>query len=153
MLVFLRWRPIPFALWSLELHPLGLVLEILSFAGWALALVGTLQVGHLELFGLAQVLAHANGKSLEPTRFELRFLHRWVRHPIYFGVLVALWCTPVMTLGHLLFAAMGTALIVLQARLEERDLVLEQRWYGEYQARVPMLLPRTSPLPLRRRAG
>lgn len=153
MLVFLRWRPIPFALWSLELHPLGLVLEVLSFAGWALALAATLQIGHLELFGLAQVLAHANGREQEPARFELPFLYRWVRHPIYSGILVALWCAPVMTLGHLLFAGMSTAFVVFLARTEERELSLEFRQYGEYQARVPMLLPRTRPLPVRRRAG
>lgn len=153
MLVFLRWRPIPFELWSLELHPLGLVLEVLSFAGWALALAGTLQIGHLELFGLAQVLAHARDRDPEPARFEIPFLYRWVRHPIYFGILVALWCAPVMTLGHLLFAGASTAWIVFLARLEERELADEHRAYGAYQARVPMLLPRTRPLPLRRRVG
>src|SRR5262245_34605139 len=43
MLVFVRWRPIPVALWSLELNPLGLVLELLSFAGWGVAIAGTFQ--------------------------------------------------------------------------------------------------------------
>ncbi len=153
MLVFLRWRPIPFELWSLGLHPLGLVLEILSFAGWALAFLGTLQIGHLELFGLAQVLAHAHGRELAPRPFEIPFLYRWVRHPIYLGLLVAVWCAPVMTLGHLLFAGLSTAFVVFLARTEERDLVCEHRQYGDYQARVPMLWPRTRPLPIRRRAG
>ncbi len=153
MIVFLRWRPIPFELWSLELHPLGLVLEVLSFAGWALAFVGTIQIGHLELFGLAQVIAHVRGETPESARFDVPFLYRWVRHPIYFGLLVAVWCTPEMTLGHLLFAGMSTALVVVLARMEERDLAREHRAYRDYQARVPMLLPRTRPIPIRRRAG
>jgi protein-S-isoprenylcysteine O-methyltransferase Ste14 len=153
MLVFLRWRPIPLELWSLGLHPLGLVLEILSFAGWALAFVGTLQINHLELFGLAQVLAHANGRALEPARFDVPFLYRWVRHPIYFGLLVAVWCGPVMTVGHLLFAGMSTALVVVLARLEEQELFREFHAYRAYQARVPMLLPRLRPVPIRKRAA
>jgi protein-S-isoprenylcysteine O-methyltransferase Ste14 len=153
MLVFLRWRPIPFELWSLGLHPLGLVLEVLSSAGWALAFVGTIQIGHLELFGLAQVVAHANGRAPAPARLEVPFLYRWVRHPIYLGLLVAVWCAPVMTLGHLLFAGLSTALVVALARMEERDLSDELHEYREYQARVPMLLPRSRPIPVRRRAG
>ncbi|NOT29702.1 MAG: isoprenylcysteine carboxylmethyltransferase family protein [Planctomycetes bacterium] len=153
MLVFLRWRPIPLELWSLELHPLGLVFELLSFAGWALAFVGTIQIGHLELFGLAQVLAHVSGKAPAPAGFDVPFLYRWVRHPIYLGLLAAVWCAPAMTLGHLLFAGMSTAFVVALARMEERDLAREHREYRDYQARVPMLLPRTRPLPIRRRAG
>jgi protein-S-isoprenylcysteine O-methyltransferase Ste14 len=153
MLVFLRWRPMTFELWSLALHPLGLVLELLSHAGWALAFTATFQIDHLALFGLAQALAHSRGETPAPARFAVPFLYRWVRHPIYSGLLLATWCTPVMTLGHLLFAGLTTACVVLLARLEERDLALEHREYRSYQARVPMLLPRTRPLAIRRRAG
>lgn len=153
MLVFLRWKALPLELWSLGLNPLGLVLELLSYAGWALALTGTFQFDHLQLFGLAQALAHVKGEELEPARFDVPYLYRWVRHPIYFGLLLALWCAPVMTLGRVLFAGLATGYFVLLARMEERELVHEHREYRAYQARVPMLLPRTRPLPLRRRAG
>jgi protein-S-isoprenylcysteine O-methyltransferase Ste14 len=153
MLVFLRWRPIPFELWNLELNPLGLALELLSLAGWGIAFAGTFQIDHFELFGLAQVVAHARGETPEPARFQVPFLYRWVRHPIYFGLLLALWCASVMTLGHLLFAGLTTVVVAVLAGLEERDLALEHREYGAYQARVPMLLPRTRPLRMKKRAG
>jgi len=153
MLVFLRWKALPLELWSLGLNPLGFVLETLSYAGWALALTGTFQTDHLELFGLAQALAHAKGETPEPARFDIQFLYRWVRHPLYLGLLLALWCAPVMTLGRVLFAGLATGYFVLLARLEERQLVSEHREYRAYQAQVPMLLPRMRPLPLRRRAG
>ena len=153
MLVFLRWKALPLELWSLGLNPLGLVLELLSYAGWALALTATFQFNHLELFGLAQTLAHAKGEELEPARFDVPFLYRWVRHPLYSGLLLALWCAPVMTLGRVLFAGLATGYFVLLARMEERELVSEHREYRAYQARVPMLLPRARPLAIRRRAG
>lgn len=152
-LVFVRWKALPLELWSLGLSPLGFVLELLSYAGWALAVTATFQFGHLELFGLAQVLAHVKRDELEPVRFDVPFLYRWVRHPLYFGLLLALWCAPVMTLGRVLFAGLATGYFVLLARLEERELVREHREYRGYQARVPMLLPRVRPLAIRRRAG
>src|SRR5262249_43521371 len=106
-----------------------------------------------ELFGLAQAVAHARGLEVVPRGFDVPFLYRWVRHPIYFGLLLALWCAPLMTFGHLLFAGMSTAYLVVLARLEERDLVRKYRAYPGYQAPVPMLLPRTRPLRITRRAG
>jgi protein-S-isoprenylcysteine O-methyltransferase Ste14 len=65
-----------------------------------------------------------------------------VRHPIYVGTLVAIWATPAMSVGHLIFALVATVYILFGAMLEERDLV---RIFGEpyrsYQRRVRMLIP------------
>jgi protein-S-isoprenylcysteine O-methyltransferase Ste14 len=153
MALFLRWRPIQLEVWSLGFHPLGFALELLSFAGWALAFIATLQIDHLELFGLRQALAHAQGVDPTETSFQVPFLYRWVRHPIYLGLLVALWCAPRMTFGHLLFAGLTTAYVVLLARMEEHELELEHPEYRGYQAHVPMLWPRSTPVPFRKRAG
>jgi protein-S-isoprenylcysteine O-methyltransferase Ste14 len=141
-LLFWQWRPIPAVVWQVGDPQWATVLLSLSFAGWVLVLLSTLMINHFELFGLQQVIFQLTGQRAGVPRFKVPLLYKFVRHPIYLGFIIAFWAAPVMTVGHLLFAAVTTAYIFIGIALEERDLVaLFGDEYRIYRRRVSMLLP------------
>jgi protein-S-isoprenylcysteine O-methyltransferase Ste14 len=139
-LLFWQWRPIGVVLWDVSRGMLGYLLVAGSLVGWFIAVRSTFLIHHAELFGLRQVFGGARSESA--VTFETPGLYRTVRHPLYLGFLVAFWSSPVMTLGHLLFAAGLTVYVLVAIPLEERDLT-EQFGdrYRDYRKRVRALLP------------
>lgn len=146
------WRPIPDVVWEVG-GGAATVLTALSWAGWGLVLLATFMIDHFELFGLKQVVRHFRGVRMEAPPFQVRFLYRWTRHPLYLGFFIAFWATPVMTVSHLLFAGVVTTWVLIAVRFEEADLVSEHgEAYRAYRRRVPMILPlgtRSRPAPRR----
>ncbi len=115
---------------------------MVSLGGWVLVFTSTFLINHFELFGLSQVASHLVDKQLPEPRFRTPLLYKFVRHPIYLGFIIAFWAAPVMTVGHLLFAAVTTIYILLGIYLEERDLIrLFGDRYRRYREEVGMLVP------------
>src|SRR5215468_4586701 len=142
ILLFWLWRPMPQIVWQITDPQIAAAVMALSFAGWLLVLVSTFLINHFELFGLHQVAINLAGRTMPAPRFKTPVLYKVVRHPIYLGFIVAFWAAPVMTAGHLLFAAVTTAYIFVGIFLEERDLIqLFGEEYKRYRAQVGMLIP------------
>jgi methanethiol S-methyltransferase len=142
ILLFWQWQPMPTTVWNIENPVLASVATAGGFMGWLIVLYSTFLISHFELFGLTQVVAHFAGRVVEPMKFKTPGLYRLIRHPIYLGFIIAFWSTPVMTLGHLLFAAVTTAYIFVGIYLEERDLVsMFGHEYRRYRQKVAMLVP------------
>lgn len=142
ILLFWQWKPMPEVIWHLE-NPVAAGIATAGGAlGWLIVLYSTFLISHFELFGLTQVVSHFFGRIAQPLQFKTPGLYRFIRHPIYLGFIIAFWCTPTMTLGHLLFAAVTTAYIFVGIWLEERDLVaLFGSEYRRYREKVAMLVP------------
>ena len=120
----------------------GVMLQAVFWLGWGLVLLSTFLISHFELFGLRQAVMAWLDRKPEAPVFRTPMLYKHVRHPIYLGFLLAFWATPVMTVGHLLFAIGTTGYILIGIRLEERDLIaLFGEQYRAYMQKVRMLLP------------
>jgi protein-S-isoprenylcysteine O-methyltransferase Ste14 len=153
-LLFWQWRPLPTAVWSMA-NPAGIMaVHTLFWCGWGIVLLSTFLISHFELFGLRQILADWTGRTQPAPIFKTPGLYRYVRHPIYLGFLLAFWATPMMSTGHLLFASVTTAYILVGIQLEERDLIrMFGRAYLVYRQQVGMLVPRLKALRIRTTAA
>ena len=142
-LILWQWRPIPEpVVWNVESRTGANLLWAVFWLGWAVMLLSTFLINHFELFGLRQVYARLAGRELPEPEFRTPLLYRYVRHPLYLGLLLGFWAAPVMTAGHLLFSIGCTGYILVGIWFEERDLIARfGDQYRRYRNQVGMLLP------------
>jgi protein-S-isoprenylcysteine O-methyltransferase Ste14 len=142
IVLFWQWRAMPAVVWQIANPAAANAVIALSLVGWLIVLTSTFLINHFELFGLHQVANNLAGRPMPVPRFRTPVYYKLVRHPIYLGFIIAFWAAPVMTVGHLLFAAVTTAYIVVGALLEERDLIeMFGDEYRRYRHQVAMLVP------------
>jgi len=141
----LLWQPSQTVLYQAEgmLRLLARAISILAILGFV---GGVRALRSFDTFGLVPIKVHLRGKQLRPPNFIVRGPYLWIRHPLYFFMIVLIWSTPDVSSDRLLFNVLWTLWIVVGSYLEERDLVAEfGERYRHYQKTVPMLFPRRFP--------
>lgn len=142
LLIFMFWQPMPELIWNIESSIGSLILNGIFWLGWIIVLLSTFMINHFDLFGLRQVYINFRGQEYNHLEFRKVGLYKLCRHPIMLGIVIAIWATPAMSMGHLLFAVVLTMYIYIALQFEERDLVtFFGDTYKQYQAKVPMLFP------------
>jgi protein-S-isoprenylcysteine O-methyltransferase Ste14 len=139
--IVMFWQPLGGVIWQIT-DPLavGIIYAVFA-AGWAILFLASFQINHFDLFGLRQVWLYFRGKPYTHIQFKTPWLYRYMRHPLYVGMMIGLWAAPTMTVAHLVFAVMCTSYIFIGARLEERDLEDLLPEYRQYKEGVPMFFP------------
>lgn len=136
-----QWRPLPETIWHLE-GAAALATYAAFVIGVAIVLWSTFLIDHFELFGLRQIWCHLRGTAMVEPPFRTPMLYRIVRHPMQLGIVILLFATPHMTLGHLVFAGAMTGYIFVGLYFEERALLRKfGARYAAYQQSVPKLFP------------
>lgn len=143
LLIFWKWQPINTLVWQVDNSIIAMILIGVAALGWMIVLLSTFMISHFELFGLTQIFDNFKNRTTPTAKFQTNFLYKIVRHPLMLGFIIAFWATPVMTLGHLLFAAVTTLYILIAVKyLEEKDLRKTLgKAYENYQENVPMIIP------------
>lgn len=140
-MIIYHWQPLGGVVWQLT-DPTAIALVYGLFAiGWLILYLATFQINHFDLFGLRQVWLYFRSKPYTQLPFKTPWLYRYVRHPLYAGLMIGLWAAPTMTVAHLVFAVLCTGYILVGASLEERDLVKLLPEYKLYKKQVPMFVP------------
>lgn len=136
------WFPMKGEVWQVSSLSTALIVQALGGGGWLLLVLATFQIGHFELFGLAQTYAPLTGKEMPEPVFKTPGLYKIVRHPIQLGVLIGIWVVPVSSLNHLVLAIGMTLYIFIGLYFEEKDLIREfGSTYRTYKKRVGKVIP------------
>ncbi len=140
-IAYALWRPITTVVWDVGPQPARVALWVLYGAGWAIVIAMTFAIDHFDMFGLRQVARHLRRAPQTQPGFRSPLPYRLVRHPMMTGFFLAFFAAPTMTVGHLLFAVLGSGYIVVGTMFEERDLRRSLPEYAEYAATTPRFLP------------
>ena len=141
ILVLVFWQKIPAVIARVDgiIFWLICVSFCLCLAGF---LWGALSLGSFDALGVKPLMRYISNKQDKPQQIVAKGPYRWVRHPLYFFLIILIWAYPVLTLDRLIFNIMWTIWIVIGTYLEDRDLHSEfGSQYLEYSSQVPMLIP------------
>lgn len=140
-LCVLFWQPVSdHVVWQIN-GPMYWGVLAVSAMGWMYLLAATFAINHWDLFGLRQTWLEAMGLPYTTVPFKEHWMYRYSRHPIMLGVLIGIWCLPVMTANQLMLNIGLSVYMLIGLYFEERDLI--RHWgqgYVEYKKRVGALI-------------
>jgi protein-S-isoprenylcysteine O-methyltransferase Ste14 len=112
---------------------------IIETAAAVCAFLSLMQTGILAFLGLSIFI---DGEA-NPDQLNTKGFYRYMRHPLYFFTLLALWLLPFMTWNILAFNIGVSVYMIVGAALEERKLILEYgKEYIDYKKQVPAFWPK-----------
>ncbi|MEI6695481.1 MAG: protein-S-isoprenylcysteine methyltransferase [Bacteroidota bacterium] len=98
----------------------------------------------LSFFGIRQILNLGKTNEIKPSNeIKKRGLLGMMRHPMYFALIIYLWCQTTK-MADIVVNTVLTVYVIIGTILEEKKLLLEfGDTYIQYQKEVPMIIPFT----------
>ena len=139
--VVILWLPSETVLYELE-GAMRLIARGVYFMGIIGTFWGVRALKSFDSFGLAPIKDHIHKRQPRLQNLSIAGPYLWMRHPLYFFVLLLMWSYPDLSLDRLIFNVLWTIWILIGTVLEEKDLVsVFGDEYRKYQNKVPMLIP------------
>jgi len=136
------WQPVPGLIWQVESTGLMIGLWSLYGLGWTYLLLATFVTNHFELMGLRQTYFYVRNIPYQKIKFTNKYMYSYSRHPMMLGLLVGMWCVPVMSVSQFIMASLFTLYVFIGIFFEERDLAKEfGDSYKKYKKEVATLIP------------
>jgi methanethiol S-methyltransferase len=111
------WQPVPGLVWRVD-SPLGwLLIAAQAFGVWVI-LRSAFMLDVLELSGVRQLSPRP-----QATEFKTSGPYGWMRHPIYTGWFLLVFCVTTMTMTRFVFAVVSSAYLLVAIPFEERSLL------------------------------
>jgi protein-S-isoprenylcysteine O-methyltransferase Ste14 len=151
------WRAVPGVLWQVSRPWNWAIVAVQLVAIW-LTLRSAAVIDGLDLAGVRQFIKpkaqipNPNAQSPNPKsqndaaqtmEFKTDGPYGWVRHPIYLGWILVVFCVGTMTMTRFVFAAISSLYLLIAIPFEERTIRRQSPGYDDYMRRVPWkLIPR-----------
>jgi protein-S-isoprenylcysteine O-methyltransferase Ste14 len=143
------WQPLPGIVWEAG-GVAGALLLVLQIGGMVFSVVSAAAIDVWELAGIRQLNSQRPTPKAQPlptpnsqTTFEFKTSGPYglVRHPIYLGWFLIVFCVGTMTMTRFVFAVVSCAYILLAIPFEERSLRQSTKGaYDRYMQKVPRKL-------------
>ncbi|HEY0475946.1 MAG TPA: isoprenylcysteine carboxylmethyltransferase family protein [Kofleriaceae bacterium] len=142
ILLMWQWHPWPSVLWHVDSPAAAATLWSINALGWLGVPASSFLIDHFDLFGIKRALHAFRRTTVAQKGFVTPLFYKYLRHPMMTSLMVGLWVTPHMTVGHAVLAAAMTIYILIGVRFEERSLAKELgAEYERYQATTPKFFP------------
>jgi protein-S-isoprenylcysteine O-methyltransferase Ste14 len=137
------WLPLPGTLWDVG-GAAGVLLLALQIGGVAFSVYSAAAIDIWELAGIRQLNSQLPTPDAQtPGEFEFRTTGPYglVRHPIYLGWFLIVFCVGTMTMTRFVFAVVSCVYILVAIPFEERSLRRSTNGaYDRYMQKVPRKL-------------